>query len=219
MKNHFYKFTTFALLIILVSFAVYEYHFAEINKTKADDKSNIEWVELGGGGLPSGYLCDNGAYNNCGFLLADVNGDGLVDMVNTIKQEQNVFINTGINGNLGYFWRLDKNYIVPQFYRQPTGHDIGVRMADINNDGLADFMQAWTDNNGKTTTAVYINKGDGTGWELQEDISVPHDFVFVRHSFTTATMIADINGDGIPDLLDWTDYMTPDKVYLGQVKE
>ena len=85
----------------------------------------------------------------------------------------------------------------PSFMNDALDH--GVRVADVDGDGLPDFVRGYT-SGGSTTTAVFINNGDGTGWTQDTDYSVPLYFV---NSGTDdlGVRLADINGDGLADFI------------------
>ncbi|MDD5341209.1 MAG: SpvB/TcaC N-terminal domain-containing protein, partial [Patescibacteria group bacterium] len=101
-----------------------------------------------------------------GTRIADVNGDGLPDLIQAYGYYYNdefvgqkkVYINKGD----GTGWEYDSNYIVPIVFVGMTS-DTGARLADVNGDGLVDIV--WGDGIGQyEIRKVYINKGDGTGW-------------------------------------------------------
>jgi hypothetical protein len=94
--------------------------------------------------------------------FGDMNGDGLVDLIESRDSSRKVYINRGNNTG----WWEDSNYVVP--FAFPEG---GAYVADVNNDGLAGVVVS-----AATTTSmqkVYINKGDGTGWEEDANYSIP----------------------------------------------
>ena len=57
-------------------------------------------------------------------------------------------------------WSEDTNYSLPVLFCSTVGQDLGVRLADVNGDGLQDLLYG----KGGEDNSVYINDGDGTGW-------------------------------------------------------
>jgi len=92
----------------------------------------------GGDGFTEG---EDGSEDN-GVRLADINGDGLIDLIQADKSnERGAWLNTGS----GFVESTD--WVVPVidsggFTENDGWHDNGVRLADINGDGLIDILQA-----------------------------------------------------------------------------
>lgn len=132
-----------------------------------------------------------------GVRMIDINGDGLVDIVQAHKEAggssvRKVYINNGTNG-----WTYDNTWSLPlDFVNGET--DTGVRMDDVNGDGLIDLVK---NNQGSSTNGVYINGGVGTGWVLNTSWSIP--VFFQDNSFIdTGARLADANGDGLADIIE-----------------
>ncbi len=140
-------------------------------------------------------LCDSNG-NDVGARLVDVNGDGLVDMVQNSQSVQGVYINDGD----GTGWTQDAGWSLPAEKLDFKES----RLADINGDGLIDYLYSPYSGVGK----VYINKGDGSGWEHQSGYSIPLPFRGFSVSEDVGTELADINGDGLVDMFRKTSTTT-----------
>jgi hypothetical protein len=101
--------------------------------------------------------------------------------------------------------KLYRNDLVPggmPFFREVTssagiynsriGYGLGVAVSDINGDGFTDIYVA---NDFQENDYLYINQGDGTFMQRAE-VSFGH-----TSRFSMGTDIADINNDGLPDIL------------------
>lgn len=124
-----------------------------------------------------------------GVQFGDVNGDGLTDMLQGYGTTYHrVFINRGdLTG-----WSLDSNYVLPIEFS-----DAGRQVADVNKDGLDDLVIAAATSSAQTK--VYINKGDGTGWEYDSRYTIPVNFV--ENGADMGVRVADVTNDGYPDLV------------------
>jgi hypothetical protein len=109
--------------------------------------------------------------------LADVNGDGLLDMVVTNNHSTNTV--TVLLGN------GDGTFQPAQEYAVGTPPN-SVAVGDFNHDGILDL--AVTDDSG---VSILLGNGDGTFQARRSYAAGPGGIVAV----------ADFNGDGFPDLV------------------
>lgn len=147
-----------------------------INKL-ASGSSNKGWESM-----PSYMPPEEVDFTN-GWVLLDLNGDGLPDLYKQVQGETRVYFNTGKG------WVLDTD----TDFAHPTNWDIrngNIQFTDLNGDGLVDKIIA---TNGARGT--HINGGNGwyedAAWALPE----PVDFL------TGNTQFADINADGVTDYI------------------
>ena len=135
-----------------------------------------------------------------GARLADVNGDGLVDiLMYDYVDEDKVYINDGDG------WALSGYSIPVQF--EAGNLDEGVRLADVNGDGLVDMLHSAYHSSSWQDQDVYINNGEG-GWTLDSNYVIPEGVYFTCLSYTCdwadpGARLADVNGDGLADILSY----------------
>jgi RHS repeat-associated protein len=147
-------------------------------------------------------------------LITDVNGDGLPDIISSGA----VYLNNGSSWNQ-----------IPTTWNFPpvslAGTDGSVKIGDVNGDGILDILQSSAVDQfvvgfGGVRSPVYttVTKawlGDGRG-NYYENSGYTPPVVFQyfdnRESgcgasclFDTGVIMADVNGDGLPDLLQATD--------------
>ena len=99
-------------------------------------------------------------WRDTGVRAADVNGDGLIDLVRADESGMWVVLNNGSGwGN------TPASGWVPPCRFVSGGLDQGTRLIDVNGDGLPDVLRSVINADGTTTRAVYMNTGGG--WEHQ----------------------------------------------------
>ncbi|MFH1661892.1 MAG: FG-GAP-like repeat-containing protein [Candidatus Falkowbacteria bacterium] len=91
--------------------------------------------------------------------MADVNGDGLPDILRSHYYSDTSYKAVYINDGDGTGWTGDGSYTIPEYFLYGSA-DRGVRLADINGDGLVDILRSQS---GTVVDVVYIandNKSD-----------------------------------------------------------
>ncbi|MBA5248933.1 MAG: hypothetical protein FE834_05290, partial [Gammaproteobacteria bacterium] len=134
-----------------------------------------------------------------GMQFAELNGDGLIDIVYGRDNHKKAYLNSGNNWISGNFTfpinitnKVSGNVTHHHGYQQ-----MGVKIVDINNDGLSDIVKA-LDNEKKT----YINKGNkGNYWQESYNYHLPKSIQTDVYDRNLALNLIDINGDGLLDLL------------------
>ena len=130
-------------------------------------------------------------YNTFGgnsIALTDINGDGRVDLVIANQQypsEGYVGVALG-NG--------DGTFRLPVFYDPGGTFTDGVAIADLNHDGKPDLVITNGDAGGKV--CVLLGKGDGS---FQAATCYAQGGLYFPE--TSSPVVADVNGDGRPDLV------------------
>ncbi len=131
-----------------------------------------------------------------GVRMGDINGDGRIDIVRSYHQYgnpgttyQSVYL-----GKEGGGWTQETTRWVPPILFADsdfnyTVYNKGVRLIDVNGDGLADI----TGNYG-----TYIN--NGSQWVLQPGWIFPAAIMRNAEQNERGVSILDVNGDGLPDV-------------------
>jgi RHS repeat-associated protein len=135
--------------------------------------------------------------------IQDVNGDTYPDVVYSERnQGEAVYLSNTVDG-----WSPnDASWPFPIWIKNTTGYkDHGTRIVDVNGDLLADIVQSLSESSGGSpiTGSAYLNSGNPTtGWTQDFSISIPAGFVYGTSMYADdAVRIADVNGDGLADLL------------------
>jgi len=133
--------------------------------------------------------------------FADMNGDGLVDIVGF---NRGIFISLN-DGNGGFSSESGESI-------SPEDEDCNIEVCprelrDMNGDGLADIVYFWPEG-----VKVYLNKGRGS----DEYFADPSDSFSINFGLyvsagswasnaTHPRQLADVNGDGLPDIVGFRD--------------
>ena len=135
----------------------------------------------------------NAAGIDLGLRLADLNNDGLIDLIQGREgTEKKAWLNNK-NG-----WSQTGLFILPSgsdtIFVDSTGTDKGLRIEDINGDGFPDLIQGWGG-----IKHAWLNNGTGFG---ADDIfwAPPADFADATGA-DEGTQFVDFNGDGKVDIL------------------
>jgi hypothetical protein len=161
------------------------------------DTSGTVAVMLGNGDgtFQSAVLYPTGGIGATAVAVADVNGDGIPDLV--VANSCASYGNCG-NSVIGIlFGKGDGTFDPAVTYDSGGGGADSVAVADVNGDGIPDLLianECVTPNNcAYSSVAVLLGNSDGT---FQK--AVTYDSGGVG---TTSVAAADLNGDGIPDIV------------------
>jgi hypothetical protein len=142
------------------------------------------WIFLGTGGgvLAPGVLVPFSNPGNGQIYAGDFNGDGNLDIVVTFRTGVLTYTSTAVflgNGN--------GTFQTPQIISKPSPNFMAV--GDINKDGYDDIVMTLMGN--PNQVAIYYGKT--TGFSGPEYVDLPG---------AASITIADVNGDGNPDLIN-----------------
>lgn len=150
----------------------------------------------------SGYSAYN-PHNDYGARFADVNGDGLTDVLMSHDGETSDINKVFINNGSG--WYTDTSWTLPVFFTKfdNVALDNGARIGDINGDRLPDIIQAVWDNSKNLTASAYINTG--TGFTMATSWTPPEPFTYcvgcTYEGKDLGTYLVDVNDDGLDDIV------------------
>lgn len=144
-----------------------------------------------------------------GTQLVDINGDGLADLIRGYDNRdgsassRQAWLNTGSN------WARTENYDLPVPFIGWDGTygslDQGLRMSDINGDGLLDLIKSYDKIafNGTVDKLVWLNNGNGWTPDSTWASAIPHDIIkwTGSSSHTYGVELLDINSDGSTDFI------------------
>jgi hypothetical protein len=139
--------------------------------------------------LPAlGY--DSGGTLPIKVVAADLNRDGILDLTVANQCGNNACSVGSIGVLLGYG---DGTFRPATNYRSAGKYPSSVAVADLNNDGKPDLI---VPNSYSDTVGVLLGKGDGTF-----RAAVTYSTVASGGSHPTSVAVADVNGDGKPDVV------------------
>lgn len=115
--------------------------------------------------------------------MGDVNGDGLVDLIEAYVGSgptfyQNVYVNNGD----GTGWTQDTSYSLPIYFHRGYGAEEGVRILDANADGMMDFIlsdgtdqETYINDNKKADILTSIDHSTGSTTSIEYSTSSAYE--------------------------------------------
>lgn len=165
--------------------------FARQFMSKASTDSTV-WIEADqsvADNIPT-YFMSYLSTGDEGVRFVDVNGDGATDIIKANTEAVRTYLNNGE----GTAWTESNTWRLPTPVVWVYGRDIGVRLLDINGDNMIDILRSGTND----YKFVYINNGNGWDERTSEwDIPV----TFTDGIKDTGAQFADVNGDGLTDII------------------
>lgn len=156
-----------------------------------------------------------------GARMIDINGDGLLDLVRATSMIPNT---TWLNSGNG--WSASSiegsqlpadmwlNRVLKDPNDDPYNIDTGVRVIDLNGDGLVDLFRAhlkgdWDNKTNEHTVKAYMNSGNNDNRWVENEFYAPEGLFLtvsiVKNKFERnidfGTELVDVNGDGLPDIV------------------
>ena len=147
-----------------------------------------------------------------GVRIGDINLDGIIDIIKARDLgsgvgESEIWIHNGTGWN-------QSNWIYPECNANTdelcfvglTHGDKGVRLIDINSDGLSDLIKARDIDGVSGTSEIWLN--NGTGWKNSTEWKYPECSSTTRNlcigglsGQDKGVRVSDINSDGFPDII------------------
>jgi len=179
-----------------------------LNTTENDDVSfsNKIIIEDDDGTYTDGWL-----YVDPRPAFADLNGDGMIDMVTTAysTDRRDVYIYSNISTEENIDFNLE---LIVQSGGEhadwPTDYDWSAyspALADIDGDGKLDIIVANGTCIGCSPSGISILRNTSTDSELGFEYEYSDFYQYQSNSVSVGIGVSDLNGDGKPDLLtnDW----------------
>ncbi len=135
--------------------------------------------------IPVDFVSSGDKY--LGAELVDLNGDGKVDILKANESTKETYINNGTG------WQSVPDWKAPDYFVKSNDEDTGLRLLDLNGDGLSDLIKG-----GKPGNAWLNN---GTGWTNYSQYAPDLEFVSYPDKPDLGVRFMDINGDGLVDIL------------------
>lgn len=155
------------------------------------------------------------------FRIIDLNGDGLVDhvwadhlgkgsdqirktwlnnagkAVDSCLKKDSIPYSQGNVPNISCVWEESSDYSLPTSLNAQAGLVRIAEFADVNGDGLPDFVISYGDDDNPQHSATYINTGNG--WQQNSNYELPISLFDITGK--EVTHLQDVNQDGLVDLI------------------
>ncbi|WP_282611232.1 FG-GAP-like repeat-containing protein, partial [Pelagibius sp. Alg239-R121] len=159
------------------------------------------WLNTGSGwqldtayNLPTVYYHLSPALRTGQFI--DVNGDGLQDFTQAYRYSSGTYyLHTWLSTGKG--WEYSAAYNLPSVLENGFYKRTDAQFADLNSDGLPDFVVSFRSAAGGVAKIAYLNTG--SGWKLDPNFEPP-SVLYDKKRNVYQSQLGDVDGDG---LVDW----------------
>ncbi len=126
----------------------------------------------------------------------DVNGDGLRDFAQAFRNPNGAYaLNTWLSTGKG--WEYTTSYNLPSVLENAFYGRTDAQFADLNNDGLPDFVVSFRGSTGGVAKISYLNTG--SGWKLDPNFEAP-SILYDKQRNVFQSQLGDVDGNG---QVDW----------------
>ncbi len=157
--------------------------------------------------------------NDRDVVLVDVNNDGWLDIITAVTQTDNqakhlshprVYINLGEDGKGNWLGFEYQDARIPQMHATAGPRFCSVAAGDVTGDGFADLYFSDSDSGGSQifdfNDRLLINDGNGF---FTDESTLRMTPTMLESSFGAASAIADMNNDGVLDVVKQTALAPP----------
>ena len=134
---------------------------------------------------PWGVICKSRFGSDQGVRFADINSDGLTDILVAKSGTRKVYLNNGRG------WTQDNSWIIPIDFVNWDGENQGIRLIDVNGDGIVDVVK------GKDTRTAWLN--NGVKANLLKTITTEFGGT-ITFDYTKSTLLDNTGSDSISDM-------------------
>jgi len=150
-----------------------------------------------------------------GVRIADINGDGLVDIVRGQAIGYDYTCISSCDLNTGSGWNTNGGPALPEdacFLKEytPNANDFGLRLGDVDGDGLMDLFHAYdtdypnnTETENKQFKKIFISSGSAFTEHASSTEDIADGFYFSNWygGSDPVKMLFDVNNDGLVDIV------------------
>ncbi|OGW40465.1 MAG: hypothetical protein A2Y97_04355 [Nitrospirae bacterium RBG_13_39_12] len=156
----------------------------------------------------------------------DMNGDGKPDLVRKENNDSwHVWRNTGNDFEDFGLWPVPHSYAWLEDFTRAPETNLQVGHFDMNGDGLPDIVNPKKNDNGGSDWQIYLNTGSNFIHIGDWHVDISSDLITdVDTTGNVQRDLLDINGDGLPDIVDpnggegdWRIYFNTGKGFTGRI--